>query len=300
MRFLHTLVSNGLARIALPFFFAVSGSRFFHGLSDRPVKSWFWPKLCRRLKSLGVPHLFWVLGFLVVVDGARLLLGAARFDAGLVFRRVFLSPVPVPLWYLRELILYAAFAPVIYLAVRYLGALWLAALAVWWCVDPDPHRTLLVSRGLVFFSAGAYLSVRDVHVDAALLRRWGPPLAAIWIALVLLKTSLTSGVPSGFLHGASVVIGLLAMWSCYDRFPQALKSILGRLSPYTFFVFAAHMSVVGAVSRLFWRFAGRPTPLADLCLYLTCPIAVLAATLGTGYLMRLYLPRVYALSTGGR
>jgi hypothetical protein len=158
----------------------------------------------------------------------------------------------------------------------------------------------LVSRGLLFFSVGAYISIREVRVDAALLRRWGPPLAALWITLVLLKTALTSGAPSGFVHGASVMIGLLAMWSCYDRAPHVLKTVLGRLSPYTFFIFAAHLSVVGAISRLFWRFVGRPTPAADLCLYLLCPFAVLAATLGTGHALRRYLPKVYALSTGCR
>jgi surface polysaccharide O-acyltransferase-like enzyme len=300
MRFLHTLISNGLARIALPFFFAVSGTRFFHGLSGRPVATWYWPKLSRRLKSLGVPYLFWVLGFVLIVDGARSLLGTSHYSASLILNRVFLSPVPVPLWYLRELIIYAALAPLIYLAVRYVGLPWLALLAVWWCVDPDPNRTVLVSRGLLFFSVGAYVSIREVHVDAALLHRWGPPLTAVWIALVLLKTALTSGVPWGLLHSASVMIGLLAMWSCYDRAPRALKTVLGHLAPYTFFVFAAHLSVVGAMSRLFWRLVGRPTPVADLCLHLLCPFATLAATLAIGHALRRYLPKVYALSTGWR
>ena len=273
------------------------------------MADWYWPKLRRRLRSLGTPYLFWIVTFLLAVECARsfaflrlFLTRTTHYDVTVWLQRIFLYPVPVPLWYLRELLIYAALAPLLYFAVRSGGKPWLSLLALWWCLDPWPDRFVLCSRGVFFFSVGAYVSLSGVRVEPASLRRWGPALSVLWVGLVVLKTWLARapGMPSGFLHGASVMVGLLAAWACYDRAPDTLKAALGRLSRYTFFVFAAHMALVDAASRLFWRFVGHPSPAADLSLYLLCPFAVLAATLGTGYVVRRFLPNIYALSTGWR
>lgn len=117
LRFLELAVPSGFARIALPFFFCASGYFFFLKASG-PVSAWYWPQLRKRLKSLAVPYLLWAAACTLITEAARfapwardLIRHGSHYSAAVWLQRIVFNPVPLPLWSIRELLLYAAAAP---------------------------------------------------------------------------------------------------------------------------------------------------------------------------------------------
>ena len=170
--YVQYLVSNGLARFVMPFFFAVSGYLFFFRTGQsRPD---FSSKITRRLRTVVVPYLIWNCIGIALVVAARHLQWSQEFMPQYLkemtweqFGRGFIfGPVSFQLWYLRELFLLALLSPLIYFICRNrTGAIiWLALLAVVWSHD-NRGPEIFESEGLLFFSLGATLVFHKIPVQ---------------------------------------------------------------------------------------------------------------------------------------
>ena len=309
----QAILSDGFARVALPFFFFVSGYFFFLAIPSGSTGAWYWPKLRRRLATMGIPYLLWTLVAVLTLEVFRrvIMSGALHPDAaahpiGHWIKRILIDSAPLTIWYLREVLIYAALSPLFYLAVRFAGKTVLALLALWWCIELGSDRYYFVTRGMLFFLLGAYVAVWRVDLELALRRfyRWYFPL--VWVFLVVAKTAWLShsnysrDVLYNVLHNAAIVIGLSVVWRCYDSVKPAIRGLVRDLSQYTFFVFAIHTLLQAVPARLCLSRIDKTDFLAHTCYYLVLPPLVVLSCVGMGFLLKRHFRPGYDLMTGWR
>ena len=136
--FIQFFLSEGIARVAVPIFFIISGYLFF--LNFKGTKSEFILKYKKRAKSLLVPFLFWsILGLIVhLILHLSPIFENYRLDADYSFIGVldliFINPVPAQLWFLRDLIALIAFSPLIYRLIKHLRLIPIILVFIIWIV----------------------------------------------------------------------------------------------------------------------------------------------------------------------
>ena len=320
-RLIQNGVSNGLARVAVPLFFAVSGFLFFARAPVDPGPAWFRAQWRKRLRTLLVPYLAWSLIGLILVTALQAaaleFLPAARgfFSQALIFEhsplelldRLFLHPVSYQLWFVRDLLVYTLASPALYILTARAPRAGLAILAALWFADVDLKA--VSTEGLLFFVSGATLAVHGPPPAACRFgRAHGGHFMALWAGLVIAYALsciwqevgwFWQEAGSAWLRKLSVLAGLAALWFGYGRYARRAGPVLAALGSLTFFVFAAHEPLLAVVRKALVALAG-PDPAASLGVYLLAPTLVLGATLGAGAWLRARAPRAYGLLTGGR
>lgn len=174
---LHRMISSGVGRMAVPFFFAVSGYLFASHFND---DDWWVNENKKRVKSLLVPYLCWSAVYIAIVTGTRVMAnlyaGRDAFDADISCSGFYLKafgfsldePMLVPLWYVRGLIIVVFLSPIIKALLRLRMWALLGVFAfefVFYRYLPSMKgsvfRCLIPSVGILYFTVGAYLRMND-------------------------------------------------------------------------------------------------------------------------------------------
>lgn len=305
---LEGILGNGLGQIAVPGFFMLSSYLFY--------RSFGWSKLTAkwksRIRTVLIPYLLWNFLYYAAYGAATRLPAAS----GLVGK----PPVPFNLeslvdalinytynpvfWYLYQLILLIALAPLIYLVLKNTvsgaAALALMVFALWKGWD----FTYLNMDALFYYCTAAYISIHRTawgsfakkQPDGRRRLFWGALLAVTLLLLVL------GGHWGSFLAGTPLLTVLRRLWGvCGVLF---LLSIL-HLPParewmkHNFFLYAIHFAWV----RLFNK-AGAlllpSSPAAALLTFLFMPLIMVFLSALIVKILQSVLPGLYRLLSGGR
>src|SRR6185295_2439222 len=116
--FVENFVSKGIARIAAPIFFMISGLLFF--LSYDFTLQGIVSKFKSRLKSLVVPYLIWSVFGLILILSLQLIPWSKDFftkeliihySISKLLRTIFFDPIPYQLWFIRDLFMLVIVSP---------------------------------------------------------------------------------------------------------------------------------------------------------------------------------------------
>ena len=122
------LGADGIAKIAVPTFFMISGYLFFFNIKKWDILE-YRRKLKSRVSSLLIPYLLWnaipIIGgillniFIAIAHGMPLFAQAKEFLHSIGWLNAFWNvsdghPYVVPLWYIRDLMICCLFTPLIY------------------------------------------------------------------------------------------------------------------------------------------------------------------------------------------
>ena len=159
--FVRNFVSQGVARIAVPLFFLMSGYLFFMGFEWS--KESYLIKLQSRIKTLLIPFLFWNIATLLLtaiiqampatkmfLSGRSLLVtNYSIFDYLNAIIGLNTLPISYQFWFIRNLIIFILLVPIINLInktlpIPFLGILLCCWLIGFWTVD------ILLLEGLLF------------------------------------------------------------------------------------------------------------------------------------------------------
>lgn len=187
---LGVMISQGVANIAVPLFFLISGYLFF---SDSIfTKDDYKNKLKSRCFSLLIPYLLWNFVPLLFVFSKRLIGGCISGDffslyayirnvdwlhvfwnsesmksaiVGINGERMPLSgPINYPLWYLRDLIILVILSPLFYSILKSkIKHIFIIVLSMLFIFGVWPNVSILAITGVYFFSLGAYCRVNGYN-----------------------------------------------------------------------------------------------------------------------------------------
>ncbi|MCA9000363.1 MAG: acyltransferase [Planctomycetes bacterium] len=301
------MLSEGLAAVAVPLFFLVSGYLFFAGW--RFSRQGFGAKLRSRTRTIGIPYLIWNVALALALALAHALPATRGLLSGK--QGAFLDggpwewlkaiggldgpPVVYQFWFLRDLMVAILLVPLWSLAHRFQPALWAAILGGLWFSHSWPLAYPSIVA-LLFFYLGSWVAARGRSLffwDGA----W-PWLALAYV--VLLGLEIVGGHAELHLFGILLGIAVALAATQFLRAPSAWGDRLQRWAAYSFMVFALHEPLLTVIQRLTAKVIQGTSPWLDLILYLAIPTVVVIGSCWVHAILSRIAPRFAAWITGGR
>ena len=312
---LQTLGTNTIARLAVPWFFVISG--FFlvkdlnvasaSGLSVRccGVFAWWKRSILRRAFTLGIPYLLWNLIYYVFkLSTGKYGFDAWHFLAQLTGYDLYEVPACGQLWYVRCVFFYVLCAPV-FLALfgnRYIGMMTIATLMLCWFAGvgiPMRYMQLTDFSYIMFFGLGVYLGLRR-NFPVELTRNVGVVLVVITVMSVMVvmygvisKNECVYGVASKVL----IVMGLPTLLFLGQRIAGRTRR-WKHLYGLSFFVYAVHVILVSITYKIVSRLM--PPVMYESVGYLVKIAVGIFGSIAIGKALCRVAPRMLELLCGGR
>ena len=262
-------LSQGIARIAVPIFFLISGYLFFTKLG-----TWSWTvyfgKLKKRVRTLVVPYLLWVslviaFDFVLAAVRHRFLGWGSPFSLfsdngwGLMywncarnyqyFSQVNLFgwtmhsafPYNYPLWFIRDLIVLCLFAPLIHWAVQKTKGWILALLYPLFILQIWIPLEGFSLEGFFFFGLGASLQLNAKDPVTVFSKYRIPCYILTLLALALCIWSYENDSAWGYARRFLVLPGTISAFNIVSRLlDRGIMKNHPFLAECSFLVFAAH------------------------------------------------------------
>lgn len=313
--FIQLFFSEGIARIAVPLFFCMSGYLFFSNFNGTIRE--FILKYKKRTRSLLVPFLLWSIWGLVFYFILQLLPQSSRFftkelimdySFTKTLHTILLNPIPYQLWFLRDLIILVIISPLIYWMIRHLKAIPVVLLFIIWLGLFEFNFLIFRAESIFFFATGAYLAIYNRNLPVKRLDQKGYLVFAfLWIITVALKTILIyqgSGQMTLilFMSKLGILSGIMALWSLYDivmKYKTGPNITLLYVSAFSFFIYGFHEPVLTIVQKGLFYVTGAAEVMITIN-YILAPAITLILSIAVGSLLKRYLTNVYRLMSGGR
>jgi surface polysaccharide O-acyltransferase-like enzyme len=315
VQFVKGIISQGVARLSVPFFYLIAGYLF---AGDGPFRmERYVKKLKCRVWTLLVPFILWNLATLAVFAFGQSQESTRRFFAHTEWPPVasfglhdYLNsilglgrpcPISFQFWFVRDLIALVLFAPAIYfLFSSRIGIPLVSAMSVLWIMDAWPLLWPSV-EATFFFVAGSYLAY--AKVDTSALDRYGKALMVLFSIALCCDASLKASFCGQYVHKAMILLGIPAIWWAAGRIAGhkgSVKNWLTTFSGASFFVFAAHEPLLSIVRKLAFRAVQPNSGASILSLYFLVPVFLIAFLLACYRGMNALAPTFVAVITGER
>ena len=259
VRFIRDIVSGGIADIAVPLFYLLSGFLYFHGAQW--TRATYFAKLRTRAHTLLVPYVAWnALAVLLVAIAQAIPATARLFSAGYapvasmewteivdLALGITKAPIAYPFWFIKDLMLLVVAAPLIHLLARRAGLVFLVLCGGAWALELFPAYAL-DTEAVFFFYFGALIAVRGD--DPFAVDRYGSEFVAAYLVVVT-ADALTKGQAVNLLfHKTGLVLGCAAaLYGSRALLVPGPRRVFLRLGRASFFVFAAHEPLLTAVRK---------------------------------------------------
>jgi surface polysaccharide O-acyltransferase-like enzyme len=309
--FIRILISEGVARTAVPLFFLMSGYLFF--ATFHWSQQTYFKKISTRLRSLLIPFLFWnmvVLAFMALVQAIPSLqpyfTGTGKkiaefgvYDYLNAFFGIQGYPIAYHFWFIRDLMLLVLLAPVIALIVRFIPFPFFLVVYICWVTESWPIYAP-AAVGVLFFSAGALCGIKGQSLFA--FDRFGTAILLVYLPMLIADVIWYEAWFNVYLHRTGLIVGVLAALYATKLIVRSagLCDVLLALGGTSFFVYAAHEPLLGIVRMLAFKYVPLDGAYTMLALYLGIPVLVMALLVVVHRLLTILCPRSLSLVTGGR
>lgn len=291
--------------------FAFAAGLFYFRSDDGTLDS-YRTKFQQRLRTVAVPYfIISTIAFVTWLLIAKFEGRQVDLDAFGVVSRWLLHPLAEQLWFLRDLLVLVAIAPVIRFCCHHNGLrpLTLIALLVAWAANVQLFPILagwhlIHLETLLFFSLGCAATINPKWIEG-IGRVSGMTViftTALWCMLVATRITVRAdfdiwyvseyGAADLMLHQASVLVGCLALFmvSFRSRHPGLIQ-----LSGASFFVYLVHEYPLRAIVRQL----GDRILDHDTSSWIITPL-VLFGCFSAAFVLNRYAPSVVGILTGGR
>ncbi len=309
--FIRDIISQGIARVAVPLFFLLSGYLFFLGFQ------WSWEnyrnKLLSRCRTLLIPFLFWNCLILLLLAVAQSLPAFQGYFPGseAPIRTYHLYdylnaifgidrfPVAYQFWFIRDLIVMVLLAPVIQVFLKTMPSGFFALLftlwffALWPCYVPS-------STACFFFYAGAFLATAKKRVFE--IDTFGNWIFYLYTVILLADVLMKNSGFHGYIHRIGLLFGIgTALYATkFALKSRQVKSLLLWATSCSFFVFAVHEPLLTLSRKLAYQCLNPGRDMVIVALYFFIPFFVITIAILAYVVLRNVSPKCLRIVTGGR
>ena len=325
---LRIFMCHVISRAAVPTFFLISGYYYF--LNTNFSLTTYKSKLKKRIQTILIPYLLWnliVIGKVVILHiGAWLVKGKPLSNLYSYFDEngwldlfwsskewfgrtnwlgnsiVSTSPELVPMWYLRDLMVFFILTPILYFCIRKFSLVFLVLLfgcyvSGIWIQIPG------FSLNIIYFAIGAYLALNNKSIVSELYTyRW-----FFYIAVLIMLPFMIyyDGTYTSFIGNVIYPFFVFALTPCYINIATFLM-LKGKVKPKpilskaSFFVYALHTLILGYCASIVTYVMYSDYWILASIRYMLIPIFCVIICLYIYTLMSKFTPRILSLLMGGR
>lgn len=312
---LFHIITNEIARIAVPSFFFISGFLFYYKINIF-TRNEYIKKLKKRFKSLLIPYLFWNLAVLFLVFLSQMFLSSMLSGnnklitdyTSMDWLNIFWNykmgyPICYQFWFIRDLIIVVLFTPIIYYYIKFTKIYGIILLGILWIFNIWFNVVSFSIISFFFFSFGAWFSInkRDFTIDFMSLR-WGAIF--IYIVLLILNTLLWYNKITDyyFFNKICTIIGMIVTisWTAFGLKNNKIKSN-AFLAGSSFFVYAYHGMPIALLIKFYMKLTAPYISEWTMVIgYFFIPFIIAFIGVGIYSVLHKYMPSFCALITGGR
>lgn len=322
--FFQIFIGDGIARIAVPTFFILSGYLFYNRFNSS-VGDYF-VKLRKRVHSLVIPYLFWssitFFAFFIAqkipaISSYFTTRNQGKLSLQIIIDEIVLSSYNSPLWYCRYLIVFALLALPCYWLGKKIPVILLGG-AFWGWIVGYPIPFAINWMGIFFYTVGMVLAIHFDQIqscactswynDHKVCITWGS--AIVWISVLILRTMhyykqdplmMLNGTYDNFViitENLGIMFGVIAGWGLYDIL-IGTNAPIWNLSSYSFLIFVCHHPLVNAIKKLMMKIVGVSEG-TSLLTFIVAPLISLMIIISFGFVVRRHMKPIWRLATGGR
>ncbi|WP_455640364.1 acyltransferase family protein [Parabacteroides sp.] len=309
--FIQVLLSaQGLCRVAVPLFFAISGYLYFHNIENNICL--IGRKMKKRVRTLLLPYLlanlvfasiFLLMHYIPQVDrfvNYKMVDEMKESTLGDILVILFVQPMGFHLWFLRDLILVVLCTPVLFYLLKYIPRI-TTILIFFYCFFV--HSTTGFPYALTWFTIGACLSVTHTDLSFRNNSYSGSVCVVCLLWLLIDSVCIAVGVKVPFIiHFAGVVFGVTGVWLLYDyiiKQPSINIKYLNVAVQYTFFIYLFHEPGLNVLKKLPPAILGESQWVYLTC-YLVVPWLMVVLAIWVGKQLKRFVPGIYSILVGGR
>ncbi|MCM1189454.1 MAG: acyltransferase [bacterium] len=284
-------------QIAVPMFFFISGILFFKSFTISNLAG----KWKSRLFTVVLPYIIWctiyyiyyvVITNIPIIRSLMSTPNIVRFSISEWVRWLWVSEY-YTLWFLQELIIFIAAAPVIWLLLnnhRKKFPTGLVALIALILIKQHSAINIPYTSGLDIYLVGSYIGLNCRELLAVRNK--------VLAAISLLYVIFTLVTAFRFWNIITEILLFIAIWFACDLLPLAGKKLPWWMS-ITFFTYVAHDAFLEAFEKIILVIFGKKAVFALLD-YLFAPILVEIVLILIAYLLKMRLPMLWKILTGNR
>lgn len=304
------LFGGALTSVAVPLFYVISGFLFFNGISS--IIDCF-PRIKKRIYTLFIPYLIWNLVFVLWYVVLTFLPGASQYINSDILDNLsierpldalcflFIRPAGFQMWFVRDLILFTMFSPVLYISIKHtkwITFIILLLLTGW-----------MTRFWITSFAIGGIIAVvYDNGLDAFRCKRkcWVVISIVIYLGYSIMSamgfTTTQYEIVNRYIVQLFTIILLIAIWGGYDLWVKqdyVASKTFCTIMNYTFFIYLFHEPAFNIVKKLGLKVIG-DGDLQLSILYIINPWIMVSIAVVVGYIFQRLFPKFYSISVGGR
>lgn len=306
---LTNILGNGLGSMAVPFFFMLSGYRFFSFSIVAPNRLYIIKqKLLRRIGSLVMPYLIWnCFGLIFYTIATRIDFismnmnnpQAVELSFCNILKGIFLYNNYYTMWFLHDLIVLICLTPILMkvLQNKFASVVFgILILMIYIAAQENSVKFFeyyfFKIQSLLFFFTGSFLRVycKKMFERKSTIRE-----STIALILLIVAVSIWLVEIPG-LSKLALFTEPILFWVAADILPQPKLSWFYKQS---FFIYAAHLVPITVTSKVL-AMASRNNPWLAAAAYLITPWIVLGELYVLAKILCFFIPNIYNFLSGGR
>lgn len=300
-------ISNIIARCGVPLFFLISSILFF----SKEQK--YINVIKKKTKTILIPYLFWNTFWIVIWIILQQSTFAEAFFSGtnrrIIDRNIVewlelyglglkypLLPQDYPLWFMRDLYVMFLISPIIKRVITKVPKFSLL-LGIILLFMPDLYW---FKTAFAWFLIGGAIVKLDIHMTVFDRTSFG--IISMFYAISLTVTTIiTVFYNTTFINTLFVLVGICFWTRASKVISESVKcrTLIMNLSSYTMIIYVFHELTLSSIKKVLLKVL----PCTDLFIlleYILLPFFIMIICIILGKVMYKYLPKLYAITTGGR